>query len=511
MSRIYLALETMGLIVVLILLYANYFEIKQRTKKRRLFSYILILNGLIILSDAISWLHFDWNKMPELLWCLVVASYILPFFAQAVFSNYLYEHISETVKVSRIPFRFVIGYSVLLGVFFFVFCFTGKLFTIENGKYYSGQYEFSYYLLYIVALIIFMITILAYSKKMGAHDVIAALSYCIIPGIAIAISLSDLGINLSIAFLAIEVLVIYIMLQSERESNLIYQSNNDELTGLYNRRAYEDDLLKYPDFPVEEDFVYASIDVNGLKQVNDNLGHAAGDEIICGAADCLKRTFGNYGKVYRTGGDEFVAMFFADEDRLRFLINDLEQVTSQWAGNYVDSLSLSVGYVSKREFSNESVNEISKIADKRMYKAKSEYYSKKGIDRRGQAAAYSALCAIYTKILKINLTEDTYSIVNMDLSEQTTEKGFADTISGWLTGFGESGQVFRDDLDEYRKKTDINYLRDYFSRGKTSISIQYRRKYEDEYKLVAMEMIPAKDYTDDNQTLFLYVKNIDAL
>ena len=53
------------------------------------------------------------------------------------------------------------------------------------------------------------------------------------------------------------------------------------------------------------------------------------------------------------------------------------------------------------------------------------------------------------------------------------------------------------------------YLRKYFNEGKTSISIQYRRKYSDGFKQVVMDMIPADDYSDDNQTLFLYVKNID--
>ena len=48
-----------------------------------------------------------------------------------------------------------------------------------------------------------------------------------------------------------------------------------------------------------------------------------------------------------------------------------------------------------------------------------------------------------------------------------------------------------------------------YIKDKTSHSVFYRRKYGDRYKKVMMEMIPAGDYSDDNQTLFLYVKNID--
>lgn len=297
--------------------------------------------------------------------------------------------------------------------------------------------------------------------------------------------------------------------EKKNEEILVRKTLVDELTGLYNRRAYEEDILEYSNKAIGEDFVYASIDVNGLKIVNDEIGHAAGDELIKGAADCMKNVFGSYGKVYRTGGDEFVSIFFAGPEQLNSVKRDLDNITEKWSGELVSSLSLSAGYVSKCEFKDETVLEIAKIADKRMYQAKSAHYAKKGVDRRGQAAAHTALCNLYTKILKINITDDTYAIVNMDVTEQTAEKGFADTISAWLYGFGKSGQVHEDDLDEYLRQTDLEYLKEYFNEGKTSISIQYRRKYDDGFKQVAMDMIPADDYSADNQALFLYVKNID--
>ena len=295
----------------------------------------------------------------------------------------------------------------------------------------------------------------------------------------------------------------------KREVELSIKANRDELTGLFNRRAYEDDILNYPDVPPEEDFVYLAIDINGLKVVNDECGHAAGDEMICGASDCLKRTLGNYGRVYRTGGDEFVAMIFAKHTQLQPILDSLDLMTLEWKGAMAPSLSLSVGYATKQEFTKETVKDMAKIADERMYKAKAEYYSQKGIDRRGQAAAHTALCNLYTKILKINITNDTYSIVNMDVSERTANKGFSERISEWLHDFAKSGQVHEEDIEEYLKLTDINYLRDYFMQDKTSISIFYRRKIEDSYKQVVMEIIPADDYSKTSQSLYLYVKAID--
>lgn len=295
----------------------------------------------------------------------------------------------------------------------------------------------------------------------------------------------------------------------KKEKELTYKANNDELTGLLNRRAYEDDILNYPDVPTEKDFVYASIDVNGLKNVNDNLGHAAGDELIKGTAQILKQAIGNYGRVYRTGGDEFVAMFFANEQYLSKILNDLRIIEGQWRGILVDELAISIGCASKREFPTETVEEIAKIADKRMYDDKAKYYSNKGIDRRGQTAAYTALCNLYAKILKVDLTTDTYSIIKMEASEKDIEKGFSDRISEWFLRFGRSGQVHEADIEEYFAKTDIAFLQDYFKSGKTSISVRYRRKHEDEFKEVIMELIPASDYSDEDQKVFLYVKCTD--
>ena len=62
--------------------------------------------------------------------------------------------------------------------------------------------------------------------------------------------------------------------------------------------------------------MYISIDLNGLKRVNDTYGHVAGDELIRAAADCMKNSFNEYGKIYRIGGDEF-AVIITEETSLK--------------------------------------------------------------------------------------------------------------------------------------------------------------------------------------------------
>lgn len=71
-----------------------------------------------------------------------------------------------------------------------------------------------------------------------------------------------------------------------------------------------------------------------------------------------------------------------------------------------------MGYVTKKEFPDENIIGLSKIADEKMYAEKSNFYANMSVDRRGQSSAYKALFrTFYTKILRINITEDRKSVV----------------------------------------------------------------------------------------------------
>ena len=95
--------------------------------------------------------------------------------------------------------------------------------------------------------------------------------------------------------------------------------------------------------------------------------------------------------------------------------------------------------------------------------------------------------------------------------EKDHGKGFSPSISLWLENFAKSGQVHADDVAKYLEKTNINYLRRYFSEGNKMFSIHYRRIIGDKICTVIMEMIPARNYGPDNQIIYLYVKNIDIV
>jgi diguanylate cyclase (GGDEF)-like protein len=165
--------------------------------------------------------------------------------------------------------------------------------------------------------------------------------------------------------------------EKKKEEELILKSNVDELTGLYNRRAFEEDMAEYDDNVTDGDFVFVSLDVNGLKTVNDTMGHAAGDELLKGAAHCISECFSPYGKVYRMGGDEYAAMIFADEVKLEEIKSNFEAVTAKWSGTLVKSLSISSGYVARRDVDISSAHDMANIADKLMYEEKARHYGRR--------------------------------------------------------------------------------------------------------------------------------------
>lgn len=193
------------------------------------------------------------------------------------------------------------------------------------------------------------------------------------------IAIIIVGVYLAIASCCMIFLLSKFMKEKYEKEKLLYTSNTDELTKCYNRHAYETDIHA---LDLNQEWIYLSLDLNGLKHANDTYGHAAGDELIKAAADCMKEVFYKYGKVYRVGGDEFVVLLDKHVNDFNTLIQSFEMKVNHWHGELVTSMGISYGVVFSKEQTWQSVEDVSKIADDRMYKSKWLYYQKNGIDRR---------------------------------------------------------------------------------------------------------------------------------
>lgn len=156
----------------------------------------------------------------------------------------------------------------------------------------------------------------------------------------------------------------------KQQALLQAMSYHDMLTYLYNRNKYIEVLDSYKGKIIEK-VGAAYIDLNGLKQINDNQGHEAGDTFIRTAAKVLSGIFPE--NSYRIGGDEFVVMT-ADLEEADFQ-NKINRLQKEMQENQV---SISIGSLWKESCSD--LEEMMKEADHRMYEAKKAYYQK--ADRR---------------------------------------------------------------------------------------------------------------------------------
>lgn len=150
----------------------------------------------------------------------------------------------------------------------------------------------------------------------------------------------------------------------KQQEQLRAMSYHDMLTGLYNRNKYIEVLDSYKGKMLEK-VGAAYIDLNGLKQINDNYGHEAGDAFICAAARVLSGVFPK--NTYRIGGDEFVIMV-ADMDNEEFQ----DKVTRIQENMCENQVSISIGFLWKEAC--EDLEDMMKEADHRMYEAKKAYY-----------------------------------------------------------------------------------------------------------------------------------------
>lgn len=191
-----------------------------------------------------------------------------------------------------------------------------------------------------------------------------------------------LGIVAIYFAIAVSVAMFFILRMAGYRDSALKNAKTDALTGLLNRRGYDDSLMARGSAPLKDTFVYVSMDLNGLKQANDSFGHETGDKLLKGAASCIKKCFGEYGELFRLGGDEFVVMLEADDQQLEALKQKFEETIDYWSIHLVKGLSVSCGYVQHKEFPDKTMEELIKIADIRMYQAKQKYYETTGVNRR---------------------------------------------------------------------------------------------------------------------------------
>ncbi|MBP5222307.1 MAG: GGDEF domain-containing protein [Lachnospiraceae bacterium] len=146
----------------------------------------------------------------------------------------------------------------------------------------------------------------------------------------------------------------------------------DIMTGTLNRLSFYADSSKLDG---RDDVTVFSIDLNGLKQINDTNGHAAGDKAICEVAQLIKRYLPRGCRLYRTGGDEFVVIGKGSAQKR---IEEMERGLQEARGNFPYEFAMGKAQLEKDETFEEAYSR----ADKAMYVNKRKLKAVKSIPKK---------------------------------------------------------------------------------------------------------------------------------
>jgi len=160
--------------------------------------------------------------------------------------------------------------------------------------------------------------------------------------------------------------------RKQAEDSLRYISIHDPLTGVLNRFAFEQEMHDI-DNSGTSGVGLIVCDVDGLKTINDNLGHEAGDVLLKQCAEVLRSCFNREELVSRIGGDEFtILMKNCRTTELEASVKNLRTTIEEYnQGNVRYPLSLSIGH-SYKSTANITMSEVFRQADNLMYAEKPE-------------------------------------------------------------------------------------------------------------------------------------------
>jgi len=158
--------------------------------------------------------------------------------------------------------------------------------------------------------------------------------------------------------------------RKEMEEWLRYLNLHDKPTGLYNRNYFEEEMERMQSGRFDPVGIVVC-DVDGLKLVNDHLGHQAGDELLAAVANILSRSFRSSDVVARIGGDEFAILLpqCVPEAVDTAVQRIREQVANSRHKTPPVPISLSLGWAVKTN-AHENMEEVFREADNRMYREK---------------------------------------------------------------------------------------------------------------------------------------------
>ena len=246
---------------------------------------------------------------------------------------------------------------------------TGIVFSLNDaGELVRGPLGYLPYVavgLYSAALIVLLF--LQCNKQAAEIIPITFLAVALLSGLVLPFIFKQDYSKVFVVTIAVALFVYYVF-------EILQLTKKDALTGLLNRQAYYAYIKEYS----KEITAFITIDMNGLKTINDTGGHDAGDIALRTLGYCFFRAAKLRQFVYRIGGDEFAIVCRKTNKE------ELEQLVSRIKENVAKTrYTCSIGY-SLNEDGNKHIDQMIKESDEMMYQDKADYYARNNLTRRRQ-------------------------------------------------------------------------------------------------------------------------------
>lgn len=289
---------------------------------------------------------------------------------------FIMEFLDYVIKLTM-PYKLLKAYRRIKLLPVAVIIFLSFILPIEyvegRGTNYSyGPLLFACYGLFAVYCITAMVLVLVNFKSLDKRIRLAVLPTITLMAVMVSVQavVPELLITgASVTFVCIGLFVTV----DDPVSAYLEQALWDNATGVRNKNSFEKQMSalekKYQNKQLSIGFVIC--DLNGLKLINDNYGHAEGDKLIKAAAKVLLENLQNAYNVYRIGGDEFAVIYISPNDEeVKAEIENVRTACDNYKGIPI-KLSIAMGYASGTS-SSSGFMEIYSHADSLMYENKSE-------------------------------------------------------------------------------------------------------------------------------------------
>ncbi len=308
-----------------------------------LFFLFAVSIGTILILDIVLWLV---EGYPNLLSRRAyIVSYVIYFslhlIPPSIFIMYTDYILFGSMKRIRRILNIMIPANILVILISATTPWTEILFTINSENSYVRGVGFPVFAFVILAATLFSVVLMASGRKKRSHRVIFTLMLFPVM-VTIAGLLQSLYFGLAITWSTPVIFIVAAAFNIQKA-----QIHTDHLTGLMNRRSFEEEFLQYlRKNSKRKSFGGILLDLNNFKLINDTWGHRMGDKALMEAADILRSVVEEEDTVARVGGDEFVILMpDGSPDRLKQKIDKINYVTSTLRKNedHPYTLTFSIG------------------------------------------------------------------------------------------------------------------------------------------------------------------------